>query len=35
MKIVHRPLLALRIEMKIWEEEEFFKKIVEIFEIRS
>jgi tetraacyldisaccharide-1-P 4'-kinase len=25
------PLRALRIEMKIWEEEEFYKKIMEIF----
>jgi tetraacyldisaccharide 4'-kinase len=31
MKIVHPPLLALRIEMKIWEEEEFYKKVMEIF----
>jgi tetraacyldisaccharide 4'-kinase len=31
MKIVHRPLLALRIEMKIWEEEEFYEKILEVF----
>jgi tetraacyldisaccharide 4'-kinase len=35
MKIVRSPLLALRIEMKIWEEEEFYKKVVEIFEIKS
>jgi len=28
---LHRPLFALRIEMKIWEEEEFYKKILEIF----
>jgi tetraacyldisaccharide 4'-kinase len=31
MKIAHRPLLALRIEMKIWEEEEFYRKILEVF----
>jgi len=31
MKIVRPPLLALRIEMKIWEEEEFYKKILEVF----
>jgi tetraacyldisaccharide 4'-kinase len=31
MKIIHRPLFALRIEMKIWEEEEFYKRIMEIF----
>jgi tetraacyldisaccharide 4'-kinase len=30
MKIVRPPLLALRIEMKIWEEEEFYKKILEV-----
>jgi tetraacyldisaccharide 4'-kinase len=35
MKIGHPPLFALRIEMKIWEEEEFYKKVLEIFEIRS
>ena len=35
MKIVHRPLLALRIEMKIWEEEEFYKRVMEIFRIKS
>jgi tetraacyldisaccharide 4'-kinase len=31
MRMVHLPLLALRIEMKIWEEEEFYKKILEVF----
>jgi tetraacyldisaccharide 4'-kinase len=31
MRIVHPPLLALRIEMKIWEEEEFYKRILEVF----
>jgi tetraacyldisaccharide 4'-kinase len=35
IKIVHPPVLALRIEMKIWEEEEFYKKVMEIFEIKS
>ena len=35
MRIVHPPLLALRIEMKIWEQEEFYKKVMEIFEIKS
>ena len=35
MRISHPPLLALRIEMKIWEEEEFYKKVMEIFEIKS
>ena len=27
------PLLSLRIEMKIWEEEEFYKKVMEVFEL--
>jgi hypothetical protein len=31
MKIVHPPLVALRIEMKIWEEEEFYKRVMEVF----
>jgi tetraacyldisaccharide 4'-kinase len=31
MRIVYRPLLALRIEMKIWEEEEFYKRVLEVF----
>jgi tetraacyldisaccharide 4'-kinase len=31
MRVVHPPLVALRIEMKIWEEEEFYKKVMEIF----
>jgi tetraacyldisaccharide 4'-kinase len=31
MRMVHPRLLALRIEMKIWEEEEFYKKVMEIF----
>jgi tetraacyldisaccharide 4'-kinase len=30
-KTIHPPLLALHIEMKIWEEEEFYKKILEVF----
>ncbi len=29
------PLRALRIEMKIWEKEDFYKKIMEIFKINS
>jgi len=29
------PLRALRIEMKIWEEEDFYKKIMEIFKMNS
>jgi tetraacyldisaccharide 4'-kinase len=33
MAIVHPPLLALRIEMKIWEEEEFYNRVMEIFRI--
>lgn len=35
MKVVRPPLLALRIEMKIWEEEEFYKRVMEIFKIKS
>ncbi len=35
IKIVHSPVLALRVEMKIWEEEEFYRKVMEIFEIKS
>ncbi|MGQ9647503.1 MAG: tetraacyldisaccharide 4'-kinase [Thermodesulfobacteriota bacterium] len=31
IRILHLPLLALRIEMKIWEEEEFYRKVMEIF----
>lgn len=31
VRILHPSLLALRIEMKIWEEEEFYKKVMEIF----
>ena len=27
----HLPLRALRIEMKIWEEKEFYQRIMEIF----
>lgn len=27
------PLLSLRIEMKIWEEEDFFKRVMEVFEL--
>lgn len=35
MRTVHPPLVALRIEMKIWEEEEFYKRVMEIFSIKS
>jgi len=35
MRTVHPPLLALRIEMEIWEEEEFYKRVMEIFRIKS
>jgi tetraacyldisaccharide 4'-kinase len=35
VRMVHPPLLALGVEMKIWEEEEFYKRVVEIFEIKS
>jgi tetraacyldisaccharide 4'-kinase len=35
MRMVHPPLLALRIEMKIWEEKEFYKKVMEIFSMKS
>jgi tetraacyldisaccharide 4'-kinase len=31
LNIGHLPIWALRIEMKIWEEEEFFKRVTEIF----
>ena len=34
MRMGHRPLFALRIEMKIWEEEEFYKRVMEIFQIK-
>jgi tetraacyldisaccharide 4'-kinase len=33
--IGHLPIRALRIEMKIWEEEEFFKRIMELFPERE
>ena len=29
------PLLSLRIEMKIWEEEEFYKRVMEVFRVKS
>jgi hypothetical protein len=29
------PLLSLRIEIKIWEEEEFYKKVMEVFRVKS
>jgi hypothetical protein len=35
MRLLHPSLLALRIEMKIWEEEEFYKRVMEIFKIKS
>ena len=31
LSIGHLPIRALRIEMKIWEEEEFFKRIIHLF----
>jgi tetraacyldisaccharide 4'-kinase len=31
IRLVHPPLRALDIEMKIWEEEEFYKKVMEVF----
>jgi len=31
LNIDHLPIRALRIEMKIWEEEEFYKRVMEIF----
>jgi tetraacyldisaccharide 4'-kinase len=31
LNIDHLPIRALRIEMKIWEEEEFFKRIISLF----
>ena len=31
LSIHHLPIRALRIEMKIWEEEEFYKRVMEIF----
>ena len=31
LKIDHLPLRALRIEVKIWEEEEFFQKVIKLF----
>jgi tetraacyldisaccharide 4'-kinase len=31
LSVGHLPIRALRIEMKIWEEEEFFKKITQLF----
>ena len=29
------PLLSLRIEMKIWEEEEFYKRVMKVFRVKS
>jgi tetraacyldisaccharide 4'-kinase len=31
LKTAHLPMRALRIRMKIWEEEEFYKKVMELF----
>jgi tetraacyldisaccharide 4'-kinase len=31
LNIDHLPIRALRIEVKIWEEEEFFKRIISLF----
>jgi tetraacyldisaccharide-1-P 4'-kinase len=31
LNIDHLPIQALRIELKIWEEEEFYKKVMEVF----
>ena len=31
LNIDRLPIRALRIEMKIWEEEEFYKRVMEIF----
>ena len=31
LNIDHLPIRALRIEMKIWEEEAFFKRIISLF----
>jgi tetraacyldisaccharide 4'-kinase len=31
LNISHLPIRALRIEMKIWEEEEFYQRVMEIF----
>jgi tetraacyldisaccharide 4'-kinase len=31
LRVDHLPIRALRIEMKIWEEEAFFKRIVSLF----
>ena len=31
LSIAHLPIQALRVEMKIWEEEEFFKRIMQLF----
>ena len=31
LNISHLPIRALRIEMKIWEEEEFYRRVMEIF----
>jgi tetraacyldisaccharide 4'-kinase len=33
LKIDHPPIRALRIEMRIWEEEEFYKRVMEIFTV--
>jgi tetraacyldisaccharide 4'-kinase len=35
MRLVQPPLRALDIEMKIWEEEEFYKRVMEVFCVMS
>ena len=35
LNIDHLPLRALRIELKIWEEKEFYQRVLEIFRVKS
>ena len=35
LKIDHLPIRALRIEVRIWEEEDFYRRILEIFGVKS
>jgi hypothetical protein len=35
LNIDHLPIRALRIEARIWEEEEFYQRILEIFRVKS
>jgi tetraacyldisaccharide 4'-kinase len=35
LNIDHLPLRALRIEMKIWEEKEFYQRVIEIYRVKS